>query len=146
MGHLALDEKSKIKAYMKDLPIEMKSLVRNAKATTLQEAIEESQLIEDDLAQAREERVSVGVKRKCEGPQGSFQESNSFAGGKRNDSQREARWCPKCKSKHFGSSNPTLWYVSSVERLATQAMYAPSRRQCATNARRWVTRNMILRG
>ncbi|KAI3719109.1 hypothetical protein L6452_20000 [Arctium lappa] len=42
VGHLVPDEKSKIKAYQQGLPAEMRTLVKNARGSTLQEVIEES--------------------------------------------------------------------------------------------------------
>lgn len=104
--HLATDEKMKIKAYHRGLPAEMKTAVRNAKVTTLQEVIEESFLVEDDLAQGRDERGQVGEKRKWEGPSGSVRQSKPYSGGRYVDSRHESRWCHKCKSKHYGPCNP----------------------------------------
>ena len=46
--HLAPDENSKIKAYLRGLPVDMRTTVRISKVTTLNEAIEESLRLEDD--------------------------------------------------------------------------------------------------
>ncbi|KAI3757889.1 hypothetical protein L6452_05433 [Arctium lappa] len=104
--HLAVDEGSKIKAFLKGLPAEMKTGVRNAQRTTLQGVIEVAQLVEDDLLQEREEKKQQGEKRKWEGPTGPARSSKPFNGRRNIDSRREARWCPKFKSKHFGPCNP----------------------------------------
>ncbi|KAI3736236.1 hypothetical protein L6452_15774 [Arctium lappa] len=60
--HLAPDEKIKIKAYLLGLSSEMNTTVRNAKVSTIEEAIEESFLVEDDIAQGRKERGQVVAK------------------------------------------------------------------------------------
>ena len=65
--HLALDERMKIKAYQQGPPAEMKTAIRNAKPTTLEEVIEESLRMEDDLAQVQEESGQTAEKRKWEG-------------------------------------------------------------------------------
>ncbi|KAI3665770.1 hypothetical protein L6452_44401 [Arctium lappa] len=104
--HLETDEKSKIKAFVRGLPADMKTGVRNAHKATLQEVIEESQLVEDDLIQEREEQKVQGEKRKWEGPTGPARPSKPFNGGRNTDQRREARWCPKCRSKHYGPCNP----------------------------------------
>ncbi|KAI3702278.1 hypothetical protein L6452_28011 [Arctium lappa] len=62
--HLAPNEKMKIKTHLLGLPAEMKMTVRNAKVATLEEAIEESFFVEDDIAQGKEERGQVSEKRK----------------------------------------------------------------------------------
>ncbi|KAI3758507.1 hypothetical protein L6452_06072 [Arctium lappa] len=95
--HLATDEKSQIKAFVRGLPTDMKTGVRNAHKATLQEVIEESQLVEDDLIQEREEQKVQGEKRKWEGPTGPARPSKPFNGGRNTDQRREARWCPKCR-------------------------------------------------
>ncbi|KAI3669067.1 hypothetical protein L6452_40288 [Arctium lappa] len=101
VGHLIPDEKAIIKAYQKGLPAEIKTAVRNAKVTTHQEAIEESQLVEDDLVQGKEEKARVGEKRRWESRSGPLQRPRPFVGNLRAEPHREPNWCPKCKSKHF---------------------------------------------
>ncbi|KAI3667584.1 hypothetical protein L6452_42650 [Arctium lappa] len=80
----------------------MRSAVRNAKCSTLQEIIEESLLVEDDINAEREEKRLVGEKRKWEGPSGPVRQSRPFVSGKAGDQRREERWCSKCRSKHSG--------------------------------------------
>ncbi|KAI3706750.1 hypothetical protein L6452_24692 [Arctium lappa] len=106
VGHLVPDERSKIKAYHQGLPAEMRTTVRNAKCSTLQEVIEESLLIEDDINSERDEKRYVGEKRKWEGPSGPVRPSRPFVSGRSGDQRREERWCHKCKSKHSGPCAP----------------------------------------
>ncbi|KAI3702759.1 hypothetical protein L6452_28511 [Arctium lappa] len=106
VGHLVPDERSKIKDYQHGLPVEMRTAVRNAKGSTLQEVVEESLLVEDDMVAKKEERSQVGEKRKWEGPFGPVRQSKLFASGRFGDNRRETRWCHKCKTKHFGPCNP----------------------------------------
>ncbi|KAJ9555770.1 hypothetical protein OSB04_010384 [Centaurea solstitialis] len=100
--HLAPDEKSKIKAYSRGLPAEIKSAVRIARVTTLHEAIEESLRIEDDITQARVEGYQAGQKRKFEEAAASARPSKTFQDGRRGGYRNEAKWCNRCRSKHFG--------------------------------------------
>ncbi|KAI3685832.1 hypothetical protein L6452_35092 [Arctium lappa] len=103
VGHLVPDEKSKMKAYQQGLPDGMRTDIRNAKCSTLQEVIEESLLIEDDINSERGGKRYVGDKRKWEGPSGPVRQSRSFVRGRSGDQRHEDRWCHKCKSKHSGS-------------------------------------------
>ena len=64
--YLAPDENSKIKAYLKGLPVDIRTTVRISKVATLHEAIEESLILEDDITEAREERYQAREKRKGE--------------------------------------------------------------------------------
>ncbi|KAJ9539390.1 hypothetical protein OSB04_032123 [Centaurea solstitialis] len=100
--HLAPDEKAKIKAYSRGLPAEIRSAVRIARVTTLHEAIEESLRIEDDITQARVEGYQAGQKRKFEEAAMSARPSKTFQDGKRGGNRVEAKWCNKCRSKHYG--------------------------------------------
>ncbi|KAJ9538872.1 hypothetical protein OSB04_031605 [Centaurea solstitialis] len=100
--HLAPDEKSKIKAYSRGLPAEMRSAVRIARVTTLHEAIEESLRIEDDITQARVEGYQAGQKRKFEEAAASARPSKTFQEVRRGGNRNEAKWCNGCRSKHFG--------------------------------------------
>ncbi|KAJ9562943.1 hypothetical protein OSB04_008103 [Centaurea solstitialis] len=100
--HLAPDEKSKIKAYSRGLPAEMRSAVRIARVTTLHEAIEESLRIEDDITQSRVEGYQAGQKRRFEEAAASARPSKTFHDGKRGGSREEVKWCNKCRSKHVG--------------------------------------------
>ncbi|KAI3747026.1 hypothetical protein L6452_09468 [Arctium lappa] len=102
VGHLVPDERSNIKAYHQGLPAGMRWAVRNAKCSTLQEVIEESLLVEDNINAEREEKRLVGEKRKWEGPSGPVRQSRPFVSGKAGDQRREERWCSKCRSKHSG--------------------------------------------
>ncbi|KAJ9555926.1 hypothetical protein OSB04_010540 [Centaurea solstitialis] len=100
--HLAPDEKSKIKAYSRGLPAEMRSAVRIARVTTLHEAIEESLRMEDDITQCRVEGYQAEQKRKFEEAAASAQPTKTFQEGKRSGSRNEGKWCSKCRSKHHG--------------------------------------------
>ncbi|KAI3707604.1 hypothetical protein L6452_26230 [Arctium lappa] len=103
VGHVAPTEKEKVKAYLKGLPTDMMAMVRNSKATTLRETIEEAKLMEDVYARKREEEVVSVEKRKWEGSAGTFKRPRPFVNNNRgNDLKREAKWCPKCKNKHLG--------------------------------------------
>ncbi|KAI3748936.1 hypothetical protein L6452_12381 [Arctium lappa] len=103
VGHLVPDERSKIKAYHQGLPAEMRTAVRNAKCSTLQEVIEESLLVEDDINAERDEKKHVGEKRKWEGPSGPVRQSKPFVSGRIGDSRKSDQWCPRCKTKHSGA-------------------------------------------
>ncbi|KAJ9566000.1 hypothetical protein OSB04_001966 [Centaurea solstitialis] len=100
--HLAPDEKSKIKAYSRGLPAEMRSAVRIARVTTLHEAIEESLRMEDDITQCRVEGYQAGQKRKFEEAAASARPSKTFQDGKRGGNRNEVKWCNQCRSKHYG--------------------------------------------
>ncbi|KAI3707648.1 hypothetical protein L6452_26275 [Arctium lappa] len=107
VGHLVPTEKEKIKAYTKGLSSEMKNLVRVSKASTLREAIEEAQLVEDSYGPNKLERSGPVEKRRWEGnsapPRRTKPFNNNYRGSK---SGREARWCSKCQSKHVGPCHP----------------------------------------
>ncbi|KAJ9564187.1 hypothetical protein OSB04_000153 [Centaurea solstitialis] len=100
--HLAPDEKSKIKAYVRGLPAEMKSAVRIARVTTLHEAIEESLRVEDDITQARVEHYQAGQKRKEEEPTEQPRPTKAPNDDRRREPRRDSWWCFKCRSKHHG--------------------------------------------
>ncbi|KAJ9557680.1 hypothetical protein OSB04_012294 [Centaurea solstitialis] len=102
VGHLASDEKEKIKAYSRGLPAEMRSAVRIARVTTLHEAIEESLRVEDDITQARVEGYQAGQKRRFEEAAASARPNKTFHDGKRGGSREEVKWCNKCRSKNVG--------------------------------------------
>ncbi|KAI3706703.1 hypothetical protein L6452_24623 [Arctium lappa] len=80
----------------------MRTAVRNAKCSTLQEVIEESLLVEDNINSERDEKRYVGEKRKWEGPSGPVRQSRPFVSGRSGDQRREDRWCHRCRSKHSG--------------------------------------------
>ncbi|KAJ9555800.1 hypothetical protein OSB04_010414 [Centaurea solstitialis] len=100
--HLAPDEKSKIKAYSRGLPAEIRSAVRISRVTTLHEAIEESLRIEDDITQARVEGYQAGQKRKFEEAAASARPNKTFQEVRQGGNRNEAKWCNRCRSKHFG--------------------------------------------
>ncbi|KAJ9535369.1 hypothetical protein OSB04_un001516 [Centaurea solstitialis] len=102
VGHLAPDDKAKIKAYVRGLPAEMKSAVRIARVTTLQEAIEESLRVEDDIAEARMELYQAGQKRKGEGSTEQSRPTKTTDDDRRREPRRDSWWCFKCRSKHHG--------------------------------------------
>ncbi|KAI3701767.1 hypothetical protein L6452_27096 [Arctium lappa] len=67
VGHVASTEKEKIKAYLKGLPSDMMTMVRNSKASNLRETIEETQFMEEVYARGKPEKaMAVVEKRKWE--------------------------------------------------------------------------------
>ncbi|XP_024965789.1 uncharacterized protein LOC112505989 [Cynara cardunculus var. scolymus] len=110
VGHVAPMEKERMKAYLKGLPADMMVMVRNSRASTLREAIEEAKVMESVFAKGREERTSGGEKRRWEGHLAPSKRSNHSNSNNRGAYPRhEAKWCPKCCSRHHGpcSTNPT---------------------------------------
>ncbi|KAI3678257.1 hypothetical protein L6452_37543 [Arctium lappa] len=106
VGHLVLDERSKIKAYQCGLSAGMRTTVRNTRGLTLQDVIEESLLVEDEMIAEKDERGQVGDKRKWEGPSGTVRQARPFVGERVRDNRREARWCHNCRAKHSGLCDP----------------------------------------
>ncbi|KAI3748511.1 hypothetical protein L6452_11628 [Arctium lappa] len=107
VGHLVPTEKDKIKAYIKGLPSDMMSMVRVTKTSTLREEMEEAQLIEDAYSLGKDQGGRQVEKRKWEGSsmpsKKPFYTNNSAQRGA--DPRRDAKWCSKCRSKHFGPCN-----------------------------------------
>ncbi|KAI3746006.1 hypothetical protein L6452_08421 [Arctium lappa] len=60
VGHVVPTEKEKVKAYLKGLPADMMSMVRNYKASNLRETIEEAKVMERFYARDKEEKAKVG--------------------------------------------------------------------------------------
>ncbi|XP_024989241.1 uncharacterized protein LOC112523796 [Cynara cardunculus var. scolymus] len=110
VGYVAPTEKDRMKAYLKGLPVDMMVMVRNFRASTLTEAIEEAKVLESVYVKEKEERMSSGEKRKWEGPYAPSKRPNHFGSNNHGaHPKKEARWCPKCRSKHHGPciTNPT---------------------------------------
>ncbi|KAI3698239.1 hypothetical protein L6452_31352 [Arctium lappa] len=106
VGHVVPTEREKIKAYIKGLPTEMMNMVRVSKASTLREAIEEAQLVEDSYGSNKMERSGVVEKRKWEGGPTSSKRPNHFNNNQRgNGPRRDSPWCSRCRSKHTGPCN-----------------------------------------
>ncbi|KAI3702884.1 hypothetical protein L6452_28637 [Arctium lappa] len=107
VGLLVPTEKDKIKAYIKGLPSDMMSMVRVTKTSTLREAMEEAQLMEDAYSLGRDKSGRQVEKRKWEGSsmpsKKPFYANNNAQRGA--DPRRDAKWCSKCRSKHFGPCN-----------------------------------------
>ncbi|KAI3702757.1 hypothetical protein L6452_28509 [Arctium lappa] len=107
VGHLVPTKKDKIKAYIKGLPSDMMPMVRVTKTSTLREAMEEAQLMEDAYSLGRDQGGRQVEKRKWEGSsmpsKKPFYANSSTQRGA--DPRRDARWCSKCRSKHFGPCN-----------------------------------------
>jgi len=104
LEQVAPDEKSKIKFYLAGLPSLMRSLIRPARLETLQEAMEEAQLIEDDMTEIKEDRPEKGEKRKWDGKtnkHGKFRHVTTPNGRKFN-SRMEPKTCSSCYKKHVG--------------------------------------------
>ncbi|KAI3677659.1 hypothetical protein L6452_36925 [Arctium lappa] len=103
VGHLLPTEKEKIKAYIKGLTLDMMSMVRVSKASTLREAIE---LIEDAYNRGKEEGSLLVEERKWEGSSMPSKKPRPFNNNQRGAyPRRDARWCSNCQSKHFGPCN-----------------------------------------
>ncbi|KAI3735955.1 hypothetical protein L6452_15482 [Arctium lappa] len=106
VGHLVPTEREKIKAYIKGLPTEMMNMVRVSKASTLREAIEEAQLVEDSYGSNMMERSGVVEKRKWEGGPTSSKRPNHFNNNHRgNGPRRDSPWYSRCRSKHTDPCN-----------------------------------------
>ncbi|KAI3771737.1 hypothetical protein L6452_02904 [Arctium lappa] len=121
VGHVAPTDKDKVKAYLKGLPADMITVVHNSKASNLCETMEEAKVTERLFAQDKAEKTKTverrgEEKRRWESPPSSYKNSRFQPPSKSFDNRREAKWFPKCKSKHFGfcktNSNPTLNPVS----------------------------------
>ena len=67
---------------MRGLAADMMSMVRNAKPSTLKEAIEEAKVMEDVYARDKLEKSGMGEKRKWESPQNSFKKSRFNPSGR----------------------------------------------------------------
>ncbi|XP_024977113.1 uncharacterized protein LOC112514741 [Cynara cardunculus var. scolymus] len=103
VGHVAPTEKEKMKAYLKGLPADMMVMVRNSRASTLREAIEEAKVMETVFSKGKEEKVASGEKRKWEGHYACSKKPNHINNTNRGVYPRqEARWCLKCRTKHHG--------------------------------------------
>ncbi|XP_024974913.1 uncharacterized protein K02A2.6-like [Cynara cardunculus var. scolymus] len=110
VGHVAPMEKDKMKAYLKGLHADMMVMVRNSRASTLREAIEEAKVLESVYVKGNEERMSCGEKRKWEGPYAPSKKPNHFSNNNHGaHPKQETKWCPKCRNKHQGpcSTNST---------------------------------------
>ncbi|KAI3698051.1 hypothetical protein L6452_31161 [Arctium lappa] len=82
VGHVAPTKNERIKAYLKGLPENMISMVGMCKPSTLREAIEEGQIMEDVYAWGKEERAVVEEKKIWENNVGSLKRSRPFTGGR----------------------------------------------------------------
>ncbi|XP_024973906.1 uncharacterized protein LOC112512261 [Cynara cardunculus var. scolymus] len=103
VGYVAPTEKEKIKAYLKGLPADMMVMVRNSRASTLRETIEEAKVMESVYSKGKEEKVASGEKRKWEGQFARSKRPNHLNNNNHGVYPRqEARWCPKCRMKHHG--------------------------------------------
>ncbi|KAI3728320.1 hypothetical protein L6452_16954 [Arctium lappa] len=107
VGHVAPTEKDKVKAYLNGLPADMLSMVDNSKASNLRETIEEAQFMEEIFARSKSDKaVVVGDKRKWENNPAPPRRNQPFVGNRGSNNRPEARWCQRCKNKHFGNCNP----------------------------------------
>ncbi|XP_024989258.1 cellular nucleic acid-binding protein-like [Cynara cardunculus var. scolymus] len=102
-------KKEKMKAYLKGLPQNMMVMVRNSKASTLREAIEGAKIMESVYNKGREEKAASSEKRKWEGHHAPSKRPNHLNNNRGVYPRQEAKWCPKCRSKHLGpcTTNPT---------------------------------------
>ncbi|KAL4567469.1 hypothetical protein LXL04_023053 [Taraxacum kok-saghyz] len=99
LKHIAPDEENKIKFYLKGLPSDMKAFVRNAHVSTLEKAIEESQLLEDELTPIKDEKFT-GDKRRWEAPNRNVKRFHPNSGARKFESKREFGICPRCNKRH----------------------------------------------
>ncbi|XP_024973952.1 uncharacterized protein C683.02c-like [Cynara cardunculus var. scolymus] len=107
VGHVAPTKKEKMKAYLKGLPAEMMVMVRNSRASTLREAIEEAKVMEAVYAKGREEKGVSSEKRKWEGQYAPSKRPSHLNHNNRGVYPRhETRWCSKCRTKHHGPCAP----------------------------------------
>ncbi|KAI3757372.1 hypothetical protein L6452_04909 [Arctium lappa] len=104
VGHAAPTEKDKMKAYLNGLPADMQSMVHNFKASNLREMVEEAQFMEEIFAKSKSEKsVLVPEKRKWESSSVPPKRARPFVGNRNFNSYQEAKWCPKCRTKHHGN-------------------------------------------
>ncbi|KAI3684129.1 hypothetical protein L6452_33348 [Arctium lappa] len=104
VGHAAPTEKDKMKPYLNGLPADMQSMVHNFKASNLREMVEEAQFMEEMFAKGKTEKaVVVPEKRKWENSSVPPKRTRPFVGNRNFSSYQEARWCPKCQTKHHGN-------------------------------------------
>ena len=146
VGHVAPTEKDRMKAYLKGLPTDMMVMVRNSRASTLRETIEEAKVMESVYVKGKEERMSSGEKRKWERPYAPSKKPNHFGCNNREAyPKQDSRWCPKCHSKHHGpcSTNSTPTNVLSVGRQTTHKTSVRSRDPYVLGAESRVTSRMI---
>ncbi|KAI3685861.1 hypothetical protein L6452_35122 [Arctium lappa] len=123
VGLLVPSEKDKIKDYIKGLPSDMMSMVRVTKTSTLREAMEEAQLMEDAYILGRDQSGRQVEKRKWEG-----------------SSMPTAALSEELILDVMPSDDP-----SAEANISAHATLFP---ECATNAERRVTHseNALLRG
>ncbi|XP_022019290.1 uncharacterized protein LOC110919327 [Helianthus annuus] len=101
---VAPDEEEVVNRFLAGLPAAYRSAVR--RATTLNEAIQEAKIVEDDLVleeqekRAREEKKVSGEKRKWDEKSGSSTRSEQTK--KDTGAQRKWSWCSGCNSMHTG--------------------------------------------
>ncbi|KAI3759605.1 hypothetical protein L6452_07536 [Arctium lappa] len=104
VGNTAPTEKDKMKAYLNGLPADMQPMVHNSKASNLREMIEEAQYMEEMFAKSKSEKaVVVPDKRMWEGNSVPPKRARPFVGNRNFNSYQEAKWCPKCRTKHHGN-------------------------------------------
>ncbi|KAI3729722.1 hypothetical protein L6452_18386 [Arctium lappa] len=88
----------------------MMSMVCNSKASNLLETIDDAQIMEDVYDRDKVDKaVVVGDKRRWESNPRPPKRPRPFNGRRCFDNCQEARWCPRCRSKHHDNcnSNPT---------------------------------------
>ncbi|KAL4556678.1 hypothetical protein LXL04_034834 [Taraxacum kok-saghyz] len=106
LKHIAPDEENKIKFYLKGLLSDMKAFVRNAHVSTLEKAIEESHLLEDDLTPIKDEKFT-GDKRRWEAPNRNVKRFHPNSGARKFEAKREFGICPRCNKRHTGNCYST---------------------------------------
>ncbi|PWA56192.1 hypothetical protein CTI12_AA417370 [Artemisia annua] len=98
---LCPDEKSKVDRYVQGLPYEYRTAVRIK--NTLEEAMDASKVVEDDLIAKDGKSGFVGEKRKWDGSSGSSKKLKSNSNVKKSGFQGTRKWCTPCGSSHYGA-------------------------------------------
>ncbi|KAI3685705.1 hypothetical protein L6452_34962 [Arctium lappa] len=126
VGHVAPTEKERIKAYLNGLPADMLSMVHNSKASNLRETIEEAQFMEKIFARSKAEKpVFVGDKRRWEGTSAPPRRNQPFIGNRGFNNRQEARWCQRCRSKHYGNCNSSSMACAKCVKIGHQVKDCP---------------------
>ncbi|KAI3678021.1 hypothetical protein L6452_37300 [Arctium lappa] len=138
VGHLVPTEKEKIKAYIKGLPSDMMSMVRVSKTSTLREAIEEAQLLEEASTLKREEGSRLSEKIKWEGNSLASKKPRPFNNNnyhRKADSRPDAKWCSKCRNKYYGPCNFVLGACFKCGKLGHAYKDCPVKGVCVTSVK-----------